>query len=113
MDWQVISTKVQEILDLQQQLIAKMQTEEIRMVLDRNNKYKDMTHPEISKLNNALLEHKIRVTAYQMIIFNKVNSLTAKAFKEALYVYMPKKLEEANDYVNELLEKFELAVKSL
>ena len=113
MNWQLITEKVQEIFELQQRLIAKIQTEEIKMILDRNHKYKDMDSLKIKKLNNALLEHQISITPYQMIIFSKANVLTNNAFREALYAHMPKKLEVAINYVDELIEKFELALESL
>ncbi len=113
MNWELITEKVLEIFELQQQLISKMQKIEIKTMLDRNNKYKDMNSLKTKKLNNALLENQIRITPYQMIIFNKVNILTNSNFREALYAHMPKNLEEASNYINELIEKFELALNSL
>lgn len=113
MSWQTINKKIEEIFDLQQQLVAKIQSEELRIILNRNKKYGNIKSSKIRELKNALLEHQIRITPYQMIIFNKVKRLTANSFKEELYINIPQNIESANNYVNELKEKFELAIKSL
>lgn len=112
MDWQKIMDKTLEIAELQQELLLKSQDEIINQIVKRKEKYLDKGAIDIQSLNNAILEHQIVITPYQITILSKINDLSLNTDPQSIYINMPESYEDAKEYVANLKDKYQLAIKS-
>lgn len=111
MDWQQIMEQILEINDLQQEVLLKSNNSVIRKIVERHNKYGNDTNFDKRTLNNAILEHQIDITLYQVVILKKINELKLDTSHHSIYINMPETEIEAEKYVTELKKKYELANK--
>lgn len=111
MNWQEIMEQVLEINELQQELLLKSQNPIIKKITDRKEKYLEQNNFNIKSLNNAILEHQIMITPYQITILIKINNLSLNTDSQSIYINMPESQEEATKYVMDLKAKYELAIK--
>lgn len=109
MDWQEIMKEVLEITELQQEVVIKSQNQVIKEITARNKNYCNNPNFHIKSLNNAVLEQKITITPYQIMIIKKINELSLPANHNSIYINMPIKEPEAAKYVNNLKKQYELA----
>lgn len=108
MNWQEIREQVLEINDLQQNLLIKSNNQVIKEIICRGKKYCNDINFNIKTLNNAVLEHQINLTSYQLIIIEKITELSLDTSNQIIFKNMLK-TEEAAKYIIELKEKYELA----
>ena len=111
MDWQEIMEKAIEINELQQILSSKANSLIINKIIDRNNKYANNLILNLKTLNNGLLEHQVSITPYQIIILKKINEMSLDANSQSIYINLPETQEEAEKYILELENKYNLANK--
>lgn len=109
MDWQEIKNQMAEINDLIQQLSSKANNKVITEIINRYKKYCNDPSLELRTLNNAILEHQISITPYQIIILEKIMKLNLTTNIEKIYKNMPNTPEEAEKYIQDLKEKYILA----
>lgn len=107
--WQEIMNQVVEINELLQQILVKSNNMIIKEITDRYSKYGNGLSLELRTLNNAVLEHQITITPYQIIILEKVNNLSLDTDMKKIYANIPTNQEEATKYVMGLKEKYNLA----
>lgn len=112
MKWQQIKEKALEINELQQAILAKSKNYLMNEIKIRNERYCNDKEINLRSLNNAILEHKIEITPYQIIIINKINALNLDLNYESIYENMPKTEELAGRYILELEKTYELINKS-
>jgi len=110
MNWQEIMEQVLEINQLQDQVLIKSQSEIIKQIINKKQKYFNNKCVDLKSLNNAVLEHKLKLTPYQIIIIEKINSLSLNTNIKQIYINMPDSQEEAEKYVKQLKEKYQLAI---
>lgn len=111
MNWQQILNQILEIIELQQEVLLKSNNPVIRKIVERYNKYGNDIDFDKRTLNNAVLEHQIDITPYQVVILKKINVLELDASQYSIYINMPETEVEAEKYVTELKKKYELANK--
>ncbi len=109
MTWEDIFKQISEISDLQNSLMTKLDNPMLKTIMDRNKKYGNQ-ELDLKTLNNALLEHKIEITPYQIVIFRKLNELELPKTISLVYQQMPVDLENAKKYVLDLVEKYNLVI---
>lgn len=112
MNWQEIMEQVLEINELQQEILIKLNNPVIKEIITRSEKYCNNLNFDLKSLNNAILEHKIEITPYQIIIIEKINSLSLNTDLQLIYTNMPESEEEAEKYIIEEKKKYELANNS-
>lgn len=112
MDWQKIMDQILEILELQQELLLKSQDDIINQITKRKEKYLDKGAINIRSLNNAILEHQIAITPYQITILSKLNELSLNVDPQSIYINLPESYLEAEKYVANLKDKYQQAIKS-
>lgn len=107
-----IYEKILECQDLLDKINNKRKTEVINSIVDRYNKYKlENGLVDITNLNNAVLENKIKNMLIQVLIISKINELNIPTNYQEIYVNIPKTLEEQEQYVLNLYSKYELVYK--
>lgn len=110
MNWQEIMDQVLEISELQDQVLLKSQNQIIKEIVKRKKKYLANKPINLTSLNNAVLEHKLQLTPYQITIIEKINNLSLATSIQQIYINMPSSLHEAQKYVTELKENYILAI---
>ncbi len=109
MNWDEIFDQAAEIINLQFKLDEKINHSTIQKILFRNQKY-CVSEMDYKSLNNAVLEHQIDITPYQILILRKINELSLKLDTNSIYVNMPNDLEQAYNYIAQLKEDYLLAI---
>lgn len=112
MSWQEIMEQVLEISELQEEILVKLNNPLIKKIVTRSEKYCSDSSFDKKSLNNAILEHKIEITPYQIIILTKINDLSLTTDLKQIYTNMPQSKEEAEKYVIDLKQKYELVNNS-
>ena len=113
MNWQEIMEQIAEIDELQQDFSIKLNNPAILEIISRFEKYCNNKKLDLKSLNNAILEHKIMITPYQIIILEKIMSPIPDLNLQSIYANMSEKKEEVTKYVIELKKEYELANKSI
>lgn len=110
MNWQEIMDQVLEINELQEQVLLKSQNKIIKEIVKREQKYLANKHIDLTSLNNAVLEHKLQLTPYQVTILAKINNLSLTTNIQEIYINMPESLEEAEKYIIKIKEEYQLVI---
>ena len=99
MNWQKIMEQVLEINELQEEILIKLKNPVIKEIITRSEKYCNDLNFDLKSLNNAILEHKIEITPYQIVILENINDLSLNTDLQSIYTNMPEIEEEAEKYV--------------
>ena len=112
MNLKKIMEQVLEINELQEEILIKLKNPVIKEIITRSEKYCNDLNFDLKSLNNAILEHKIEITPYQIVILENINDLSLNTDLQSIYTNMPEIEEEAEKYVIELKKKYELVNNS-
>ena len=110
-NWNDVTNKLVEIESLQQLLTIKISDSKNKEIIVRYNKYHDITKDSINKLNNAVLENRIRKTPFQFILLSVVMNEKIPLTMEEIYDSMSDNLETTISYLNNLQKKYEDMIK--
>ena len=111
MNWNDVTNKLVEIESLQKLLTIKISDSKSKEIIARYNKYHDITKDSINKLNDAVLENRIRKTPFQFILLSVVMNEKIPLTMEEIYPSMSDNLETTISYLNNLQKKYEDMIK--
>lgn len=106
MNWLEINDKIAEINELQQELLSKLNGNSIKEIFARKEKYLTDILPELSKLNNAALENKIKVTPFELEIIGKINELELPLTMDQIYKKLSENENNSASYIEMLLRNY-------
>lgn len=111
MSWEEIDEKIIALNDKIERFSYKKQqiSELANIIKDRQQKLEN--NKDIRKLNNAVLENKVKVSTFQTILLTKLNELSLSNDMNEVYQNIPDTLEECNNFLNQLERKYQLGEK--
>lgn len=114
MEWEKIYNTLYEIQILLEECESKIKNPIITSISKRYIRYYDKEKGlDIRRLNNAVLENKIKNTKIQREILNKINELYLSANIQEIYNGLTYNEKECSSYVINLKTKYELVNKCL
>ena len=109
---QEIYDKILDCQDLLDKIHEKDKVVTIKGIVDRYNKYSRLNKPiDMTTINNAILENKLKNTIIQILILEKINQMNLPSDYQEIYTNLPNRVEESATYITNLSESLELVSK--
>ena len=106
---QDIYERILDCQDLLDKIHEKEKVVVIKRIIDRYNKYSESNKPiNISTINNAVLENKIKNITIQILLLKKINQMNLPSDYQEIYANLPDNIEEMKKYICNLSESLEL-----
>lgn len=112
MTWLEINDKILEINTMQQELQSELDSDYIKQIIDRNNKYLSISGFDKRSLKDGVLENKIRITPLELKIISKLNSLNLSTDIQDIYSGLSDK-EDNTKYIEDLYHQYQTALATL
>lgn len=105
MNWQKILEQIAEINDIYCEINAKLESDDITRIFERNDKY---TKNQNIKINDGIQDNQVNVLPYQMTMLHKVIEILKTKPLANMYSQIPTDLEEATNYISSFKKEGEL-----